>query len=404
MSTSQIYHNHSIVGFQYVSTEYNKQSEIITICRKATQFSCSCCNSKKVTATFLKYRFIKSLPNGRRECIFRVKIHRIRCKECGQYKLEEIPFTPSPKSRLTKILCRTIIDLRKHMCIQSIAEFYNLRWHTVKDVEKRHLKKKYKRIPLKDVRAIGIDEIHIGKNGYLTIVRDLETGAVVYIGKGKGRDALEDFNTKLRRSKPNIIAITMDFSSSYSSWAKDQIPSAKIIHDHFHLIQLMNKKIDDVRRKTMTKLDEDEKKKLKSKRYVLLKGEERLEPDAKNELAELKTTFSDLSEMHMLKEALRKIYKLAESSYLARVAFEHWCNLAVETGIPQMKTIAKTIRRNIEGILTYWDFNGLTNAAMEGFNNKIRWLIKQAYGYRDEEYFHLKIFDLPKRYLKRVLL
>jgi len=38
-----------------------------------------------------------------------------------------------------------------------------------------------------------------------------------------------------------------------------------------------------------------------------------------------------------------------------------------------------------------------------GFNNKIRWLVKQAYGYRDEEYFRLKIFDLPNIKIKKEL-
>ena len=73
-----------------------------------------------------------------------------------------------------------------------------------------------------------------------------------------------------------------------------------------------------------------------------------------------------------------------------------WCALAVATEIPELKTMANTIRTHIEGILTYWRSGGWTSAAVEGFNNKIRWLIKQAYGYRDQKYFDLKIFDLPK--------
>ena len=58
--------------------------------------------------------------------------------------------------------------------------------------------------------------------------------------------------------------------------------------------------------------------------------------------------------------------------------------------------MAKTIRSKIDGIVTYWTFGGISNASMEGFNNKIRWLIRQAYGFRDREYFKLKIFQLPE--------
>ncbi len=77
------------------------------------------------------------------------------------------------------------------------------------------------------------------------------------------------------------------------------------------------------------------------------------------------------------------------------IALKYWCKLAIESGIAGMKTIAKTIKRNLEGIKGYWKHFKLTSASMEGANNKIGWLNRQAYGYRDSEYFKLKIFDLP---------
>ena len=58
--------------------------------------------------------------------------------------------------------------------------------------------------------------------------------------------------------------------------------------------------------------------------------------------------------------------------------------------------MAKTVEEHLAGILGFWEYRGATNAKAEGFNNKIRWLIKQAYGYRDYAYFRLKIFDLPE--------
>ena len=87
---------------------------------------------------------------------------------------------------------------------------------------------------------------------------------------------------------------------------------------------------------------------------------------------------------------------MAGNAFKAEAAFRNWCAIAVKTGIKELKDMAGTIERHLEGIVAYWQTNGLSNASMEGFNNKIRWLMRQAYGYRDEEYFHLKIFDLPK--------
>ena len=106
--------------------------------------------------------------------------------------------------------------------------------------------------------------------------------------------------------------------------------------------------------------------------------------------------FQDLGDAYMFKEALRSIYAQAKDAYHAGAAFRRWCRLAEETGIPELKTMARTIRDKLEGIVTYWTFRHITNSQMEGFNNKIRWLIKQAYGFRDREYFVLKIYQLPE--------
>ncbi len=80
-----------------------------------------------------------------------------------------------------------------------------------------------------------------------------------------------------------------------------------------------------------------------------------------------------------------------------------WCSMAEATDVPELAAMAKTIRSHIKGILGYWKLGGATNASMEGFNAKVRWLIKQAYGFRDFKYFRLKIFDLPSTDIRKRL-
>ena len=105
----------------------------------------------------------------------------------------------------------------------------------------------------------------------------------------------------------------------------------------------------------------------------------------------------------MMKEYLRNNYKLANSYELARTAFLLWAEKAEDSGIHCLKQMAKTIRRRLDGLLAYWKHAKLTSASQEGFNNKIGWLTRQAYGYRDEKYLHLKIYDLPNLSTRRNL-
>ena len=145
----------------------------------------------------------------------------------------------------------------------------------------------------------------------------------------------------------------------------------------------------------MNDADEEMKKHLKKKRFLFLKNEENLDDKALLELKDLKDLFEDLGVATFMKECLRKIYSLASDEFMAKIAFEFWCKLADESKISCLEKMAKSIRRHMDGILAYWGEGRLTSAGMEGFNNKVRWLIRQAYGYRDYEYFKLKIFDLP---------
>lgn len=65
--------------------------------------------------------------------------------------------------------------------------------------------------------------------------------------------------------------------------------------------------------------------------------------------------------------------------------------------------MAKTIRKRLDGLISFWKHSRITSASQEGFNNKIGWLTRQAYGYRDEEYLFLEIYDLPNLSVRKRL-
>ena len=120
-----------------------------------------------------------------------------------------------------------------------------------------------------------------------------------------------------------------------------------------------------------------------------------MQEDAQAELKKLCETFSDLGRTTAMKESLRAVYRISQNSLDAKLGLLSWCDKADRSEISELISMAKTIRNHIDGILAFWKCNRLTSAGMEGFNNKIRWLIRIAYGYHDDEYFKLKIFDLP---------
>ncbi len=313
-------------------------------------------------------------------------------------------FCPKPNVGYTKWLVKYVLALRADMSITAVARHTGLHWQSIKDIEKTYLSRKYHKVRLGAVRWLGIDEVYLGgRLGYITIVRDLQRGSVLFIGKGKGGDALKPFERRIRKKARLVEAVTIDMSNAYAAWISVVLPDAQIIYDHFHVIKLMNERMDGLRRSTINKLAQEQKKELKGKRYLLLRNQEKLSAEAANDLKKLRFEYKELGTASMMKEYLRNIYKLADCASTARLAFERWCEKAEVSAVSCLKQMAKTIRKRINGLVAYWEYNRLTNASQEGFNNKIGWLTRQAYGYRDEAFLHLKIYDLPNLSIRRDL-
>ncbi len=259
MSTSLLYHTQGLRDYNFKSCDYEGKTVRIRVEQKPSKLCCTVCGSRNFSTAFVKKREIKGVPIGTKFTVFVVRIRRLRCRDCGYDRQEAIPCAPSSKVQYTKTLARSVIELRSKMSIKDVSKFFNLHWGTVKDIEKNYLRIKFSKIRLKDVRVIGIDELHTG-DGYITIARDLDSGAVLHVGDGKGGDALDGFAKRLKSSTCQIRAVAVDLAPAYSAWVKDNLPNAKIVYDHFHLIKLMNEKIDTLRRKTMQEADDEMKK------------------------------------------------------------------------------------------------------------------------------------------------
>lgn len=401
-----------IHGFQAGKTTYSRNTNgsiVVRLRLERSSFKCPGCGlSEGVNAYSERVREITGLPIGRSRLILQVTIHRLYCQSCRRTYYESIPFLSSSKSRVTRQMERTIIELRREMSIKALADHFGLSWRTVKEIEKRSLGKRYAKVSLKNVRRIGIDEIYVFRRAksdekYITIVRDLDTGAVLEVARGKGAKALDRFARRIRRYCRKIELVCMDMSNAYSSWVVKNLRRATIVYDHFHVIKSMNDRLDKVRRRVSKEMDENTRKAIKGNRKLLLRNAENLDEDEKTAVNAIRDLCQPIADAYMLKERLRSIYASAEDMLDAGVMLDQWCELAVATKIPEMKTMAKTIRSHLTGILAFWSYDRATNASMEGFNNKVRWLISQAYGYRDYEYFRLKIHDLPSTQTRRAL-
>jgi transposase len=321
----------------------------------------------------------------------------VECKECKTIRQAEIGFA-DPRFTYTKALARYVLNLARFMTISDVSKHLGLSWDLIKSIQKRYLEKKYSYPNLNELERIAIDEIYVGKRGYLTIVLDIESGAVVFVGDGKGSEALEPFWARLRRyRKVKIEAVAIDMSPAYIKAISENLKEAAIVFDHFHVIKMMNEKISDFRRQLHNiTVDKLQRAVLKGTRWLLLTAKENLETRAKSveRLKQALEVNRPLATVYYMKEDLRQVWGWVGDKQAAEWHLKSWIEMARNSGIDMLLKFAKSLERHLEGILAYFDFDCLSTGPLEGTNNKIKTMQRKAYGYRDMDFFKLKIMAL----------
>jgi transposase len=361
---------------------------------------CPSCRSGRVIQFGQKPRVFKMLPVGRRKVELVVNIPRLYCNDCGSVRQPHLAFA-DPKKHYTRSLERFVIDLCRVVSMQDVAELTGLGWDTVKEIHKRHLRRKYRSFNLKNVRYLAIDEVYLGKKRkYITIVLDLQTGRVIHVGHGKGKDALEGFWRRLKRSKAKIQAVATDMASGYIAAVLEHLPKADLVLDHFHLVKWFNEKLSLLRRQLYREATQMQKAVLKGSRWLLLKAPENLkshQDPKKDERRRLQAALElnhPLAMAYYMKERLRLLFQCADQER-SEVELKAWIHEAFSSGIRILKDAARKLSVWKPFILN-WHKHRISTGKLEVINSKIGTLQRNAYGYRDDEYLKLRIFNLHR--------
>jgi transposase len=391
MSTSLLYHRFGIHGYTYCRQLFAKDHTYFVIDQPRERLRCSQCSAPQVWIQGRIERVFRTLPIGGQPTSVVLQVPRLCCLRCNTVRQAKIGFA-DPKKHYTRSFERYALELSRLMTIKDVATHLQVGWNTIKKIQANHLRRKFGKPKLHKLKQIAIDEINIGKgHRYLTIVLNLLSGAVVFVGDGKGGDALKPFWKRLRRSHAKIEAVATDMSKAYIRAVRDNLKRAVHVFDRFHVVKLFNDKLSAYRRQLFHELTAQGQKLLKGTRWLLLKNPENLDPK-KKERQRLERALSlnePLAIAYYMKEDLRQIWTQG-SKVMARLFLEDWLARARVSGIRMLEKFADTLEEHQEEILNYYDYP-ISTGPLEGTNNKIQLMKRRAYGYRDHEFFKLKI-------------
>lgn len=396
MSATILYHGFGVRDYQYQKTECREGTLFVHLEKKSELRRCADCGSGLVIKKGRICRTLKTVPIGGRRACFVVHLHRLWCWQCGSLKLEPL-LLAFPKRRWTKSLGRYVIDLMRFMTIEDVACHLGMSWDTVKEIHQWALRRKFGKRRVRHLQYLGVDEIAVRKgHRYMTIVLDLLSGAIVWAAEDRSEEALEPFLRKLKRGGARIKAIAMDMCLPYISAVQKHYGSEVIVFDHYHVISAYNKKLDEIRRQQFAANSPLHYDVFVGTRFLLLKGQEKIADDkeAKARLDQLLRINQPLCMAYILKEELRQLWNCQHREE-AQQYLQDWSSKAWSTGIPLLTKFVNTLNAHRTGILNYFDHR-ISTGKVEGTNNKIKVLKRKAYGFRDMEYFKLRLYALHK--------
>ncbi len=347
---------------------------------------------KKGTVNRYVHRQVRDIPFMGYPCYLEIELAQVFISK-NERRIEQCEFVDKG-CRFSQRFCHMISGLCRHMSIQAVSRHLDIRWETVKNIDKAYLEKTLPALDpgkLKNLKYIGVDEVARAKgHDYMTVIYDMLEGHLIGVETGRTSDVFTDFLRQIPEEVlENIEAVAMDMGPAYQKSVREVLPNADIVFDRFHVMKNFSDVIKNQRRIEFRRANKPGKELIKGCHYLLLKNEEKLTEKQSGRLNNLLTENQNLNILYLMKEQLQTLWNNRNIDMM-KAELEQWCVMADQTNMTYLKTFAKSLRKNRDGICNYAKYQ-LTSARIEAGNVSIGLIRKRARGIRDTEYFKLKI-------------
>jgi transposase len=394
---------HHFPGFVYAAVRLNEATSTIEVDvrpRRGSKAHCSCCGKPAPGYDVLTVRRFAFIPIWGYAVMLLYAMRRVQCRACG-VKVEQLPWAVG-KHSLTKAYMLHLAHWARKLSWKDTALSFGTTWdqvcHAVEYVVQWGLTHR----ELGAVRAIGIDEIHIGKSQkFLTLVYQIEAGCtrLLWVGKDRTTSSFERFFTLIGQELAGKIEfVCSDMWRPYLDVIARRCPQALNILDRFHIVAKLNKALDEVRAGEARRMvREGYEPVLKKKRWCLLKRPENLTDKQNVSLRELLAYNLKSVRAYLLKEEFQLFWDYESPAWAAKF-LDAWCKRAMRSRIEPVQKFARTVRAHRDLLLNYFRAKKqFSSGVIEGLNNKAKVTLRKAYGYRTFRIAELSLYHVLGR-------
>jgi len=394
---------HHFPGFVYAAVrliEVTRTIEVDVRPRRGSKARCSCCGKPAPGYDVLSVRRFEFIPIWGYAVMFLYAMRRVQCGHCG-VKVEQVPWAAG-KHSLTKAYMLYLAHWARKLSWKETASSFGTTWDQVCQAVEYVVQWGLAHRELGALRAIGVDEIHIGKSGkFLTLVYQIEADCVrlLWVGKDRTKHSFEGFFTLIGAQLAGKVEfVCSDMWRPYLDLIARHCPQALNILDRFHMVAKLNKALDEVRAgEARQMIRQGYEPLLKKKRWCLLKRPQNLTDKQQTSLRELLAYNLKSVRAYLLKEEFQLFWAYESPAWAAKY-LDAWCTRAMRSRIEPVKKFARTVRAHRELLLNYFKAKKqFSSGVIEGLNNKAKVTLRKAYGYRTFRIAELSLYHVLGR-------
>jgi len=323
------------------------------------------------------------------ECYLTARVPRIKMSD-GTVKLVPMSWE-GLNSGFTMLFEALVLELCKAMPINQVGKIINETDDKLWRLLEKYVDSGRELEDFSDLKEVGVDETSVRKHhNYITLFVNLENKKTVFVTEGKSSKTVKKFAEDLKKhggEVSNIKDISCDMSPAFIKGVKKELPNAQITFDKFHILKIINKAVDQVRRE-----EAKNNNLLKNTKYIFLKNHNNLTKKQSQKLAELsisKLNIKSIRALH-LRENFQEIYN-ARSEEDFEILINKWFFWATHSRLEPMIRAAYTIKNHWEGVLNWFE-SKINNGVLEGLNSVIQACKAKARGYKTFKNFRIIVY------------
>lgn len=356
-------------GFHVTHSHIRSDSALLCLKPDMKQLRCGKCLSRVDAVHERVQRTVRELPLVGRTLTLQVQLFRLDCPHCGRC-VQHVRWLER-LSRITQGLAQAVAQCCTRMPIQHVAELFGLHWSTVRELDKRRLQGLLCQLPPPDPKRLVMDEFALHKgHRYASVILDADTRRVLYIAKDRSRQAIRPFFHALGdQGCARIQAVAMDMNTAFDLEVQHWCVRVDVAN--------------------ALRADKPARRVVKQAHWLLLRNADNLKDSEQVRLHEVLQANSALMTVYVLKQSLKSLWN-APSAWEWRRRWKQWHSHCQESGLACLQQFANRLRKYWRGIVARvrWPMH---TGQLEGINNRIKVIKRMAYGYRDTDYFFLKI-------------